>query len=53
MIFGLGVNGQNLFADPEGEIVVAKFSSQSAALDPARITRTMDWVETLRAHLGG
>lgn len=53
MIFGLGVNGQNLFADPEGEVVVAKFSSQSAALDPTRITRTMEWVETIRAHLAG
>jgi protoheme ferro-lyase len=43
----------NLFADPEGEVVVAKFSSQSAALDPIRITRTMEWVETIRAHLAG
>ena len=53
MLFGIGVNGQNLFVDPIREIVIAKFSSQAAALDEDRITLTMQAVEAIRARIGG
>lgn len=52
MIFAVGVHGQNLFADPEKELVISKFSSQAVAMDEQRIMLTMQWVEAVREHLG-
>ena len=52
MLFGLGVNGQNLFVDRAGEIVVAKFSSQASALDVPAIEATMGLVAGIRGRLG-
>lgn len=51
MLFGMGVNGQNLFVDREAGIVIAKFSSHEAAMDEARIALTMRGVAALRAEL--
>jgi CubicO group peptidase (beta-lactamase class C family) len=51
MLFCLGVNGQNLFVDPANEIVMAKFSSQAAAMDKRRIGLTMRGVAAIRKHL--
>ena len=51
MLFGMGVNGQNLFVDRASGIVVAKFSSQEAAMDEARIALTMRGIAALRAEL--
>jgi len=53
LLFGLGVNGQNLFVDRANEIVIAKFSSQAAAMDTGRIALTMRGVAAIRAHLAG
>lgn len=51
MLFGMGVNGQNLFVDRDAGIVIAKFSSQEAAMDEARIALTMRGIAALRAEL--
>jgi CubicO group peptidase (beta-lactamase class C family) len=51
LVFGLGIHGQNLFIDRANEIVIAKFSSQSAPLDAARIGLTMRAVSQLRKRL--
>src|ERR687896_19826 len=51
LVFGLGIHGQNLFIDPANEIVIAKFSSQAAPLDAARIGPTMRAVSQLRKRL--
>lgn len=53
LLFGLGVNGQNLFVDRDNGIVVAKFSSQAAAMDAGRIALTGRGISALRAHLAG
>ena len=45
--------GQNVFADPENGIVIAKTSSQPAALDERLISLTMRGVEAIRRHLAG
>lgn len=52
LIFGVGIHGQNLFVDRKKELVIAKLSSQPAALDAPVIARTMRWVAELRANLG-
>jgi hypothetical protein len=52
MLFGLGVNGQNLFIDRAREMVIAKFSSQESALDVPAIGVTMEMVAALRERLG-
>jgi CubicO group peptidase (beta-lactamase class C family) len=52
LLFGVGIHGQNLFVDRRKALVIAKLSSQPAALDAALIGRTMAWVETLRSSLG-
>jgi CubicO group peptidase (beta-lactamase class C family) len=49
MIFGVGVHGQNLFVDPEKEVVISKFSSQAMAMDERRILLTMKGIEAIRA----
>jgi CubicO group peptidase (beta-lactamase class C family) len=51
LLFGLGVNGQNLFIDRSNEIVIAKFSSQAAAMDTDRIALTMRGVAAIRERL--
>ena len=51
LAFGLGIHGQNLFVDAARQIVIAKFSSQAAPLDAARIGRTMGMVAKLRQLL--
>lgn len=53
MAFGVGVFGQNVFADPENGIVIAKVSSQPAPLDERMISLTMRGVEAIRRHLAG
>lgn len=51
LAFGMGIHGQNLFIDRANEIVIAKFSSQAAPLDLARIGLTMRAVADLRKQL--
>jgi CubicO group peptidase (beta-lactamase class C family) len=51
LAFGMGIHGQNLFIDRANEIVIAKFSSQAAPLDMARIALTMRAVDELRKQL--
>jgi CubicO group peptidase (beta-lactamase class C family) len=53
MLFGLGVNGQNLFVDRARQIVIAKFSSQDSALDVPAIGTTMAMVQAIRGRLAG
>ena len=50
MLFGLGVNGQNLFVDRARELVIAKFSSQDSALDVPAIGATMGLVAGIRGR---
>jgi CubicO group peptidase (beta-lactamase class C family) len=52
LVFGMGIHGQNLFIDAARQIVIAKFSSQAAPLDVARIALTMRTVAELRTRLG-
>ena len=53
LAFGVGVFGQNVFADPENGIVIAKMSSQAPPLDERLIALTMRGVEAIRRHLAG
>ena len=53
MAFGVGVYGQNVFADPENGIVIAKLSSQAPPLDERLIALTMHGVETIRRYVAG
>jgi len=53
LMFGVGVHGQNVFVDRKNEIVVAKFSSQSLAMDPERIQTTMAGIEAIRSFIAG
>ena len=53
LLFGLGVNGQNLFIDRAGGLVIARFASQAAALDVPAIGTTMAMVAAIRARLAG
>jgi len=53
ILFCLGIHGQNLFVDPESEVVIAKFSSQSQPLDVASIALTGALVSALRKRLAG
>ena len=53
LAFGVGVFGQNVFADAENGIVIAKMSSQAAPLDERLISLTMRGVEAIRRHLAG
>jgi hypothetical protein len=47
----MGIHGQNLFIDVVNRIVIAKFSSQAAPLDLARIGLTMRAVAEVRKQL--
>jgi len=51
LAFGFGIHGQYLFVDAANEIVIAKFSSQAAPLDAARMALTMRMVALLRDFL--
>jgi CubicO group peptidase (beta-lactamase class C family) len=51
LLFGLGVNGQNLFIDRAAQVVIAKFSSQASALDVPAIGATMALVAAIRTRL--
>jgi CubicO group peptidase (beta-lactamase class C family) len=51
LAFGMGIHGQNLFVDRVNGIVIAKFSSQAAPMDAARIALTMRAVSELRKLL--
>jgi CubicO group peptidase (beta-lactamase class C family) len=51
LVFGMGIHGQNLFVDRVNGIVIAKFSSQAAPMDAARIALTMRAVSELRKFL--
>ena len=53
LAFGVGIFGQNVFADPENGIVVAKMSSQAPPLDERLIALTMRGVEAIRRRLSG
>ena len=53
MAFGVGVFGQNVFADPENGIVIARLSSQAPPLDERLISLTMPGIEAIRRHLAG
>ena len=53
MAFGVGVFGQNVFADPENEVVIAKMSSQAPPLDERLIALTMRGIDAIRRHLAG
>jgi CubicO group peptidase (beta-lactamase class C family) len=53
MMFCVGVNGQNLFVDRNNELVIAKVSSQAAAMDERRIYLTMQLVTAIRKHFIG
>lgn len=53
MLFGVGVHGQNLFVDAGHDLVIAKFSSQAAPLDEARIALTSRWVAAVREMVCG
>jgi hypothetical protein len=49
LLFGVGVNGQNLFVDRARQLVITKFSSQALPMDEDRIALTMRGIERLRA----
>ena len=51
MAFAVGVFGQNVFVDPENEIVIAKMSSHAAPMDGRLISLTARGAETIRRHL--
>ena len=53
MVFGLGVYGQNAFADPENGSVIAKMSSQAPPLDERLIALSTRAVESIRRRLTG
>jgi CubicO group peptidase (beta-lactamase class C family) len=48
---GLGVYGQNVFADKANELVIAKVSSQAPPLDKDRIDLTIEFVEAMSDSL--
>lgn len=52
LLFGLGINGQNLFVDRARQLVIAKFSSQLMPLDAELIALTSRAVAALRRALG-
>lgn len=51
LIFGLGIHGQNVFADPVNEIVIAKHSCQALPIDDPANDLTMKMVEVVRNFL--
>lgn len=51
VLFGLGIHGQNVFADARNEIVIAKHSSQAQPLDAGLIALTTAFVDAVRRAL--
>lgn len=51
MVFGLGVFGQNVFIEPENDLVIVKFSSQPLPLDQDFNTLTHKGIQILREQL--
>jgi CubicO group peptidase (beta-lactamase class C family) len=51
LIFGLGIHGQNVFADPVNDIVIAKHSCQALPIDDPANDLTMKMVEAVRNFL--
>lgn len=52
IVFGVGVHGQNVFADLERKVVIAKLSSQPMALDRDLILLTITAVSAIVDALG-
>ncbi|MBL8696769.1 MAG: serine hydrolase [Alphaproteobacteria bacterium] len=52
LLFGLGINGQNLFVDRARQLVIAKHSSQLMPLDAAMIALTGRAVTAIRNAFG-
>jgi CubicO group peptidase (beta-lactamase class C family) len=51
LLFGYGIHGQFLFVDRRNELVLAKFSSQAAPMDAARIGLMLRAVSEIRKLL--
>ncbi|RDH15139.1 unnamed protein product [Aspergillus niger] len=51
MIFAMGIHGQNLFVDPDNELVIAKFSSHNDENDVERVLTTHRGVAEIRRLL--
>ena len=51
LLFGLDIQGKNLFVDRQNTIVIAKVSSQPLPLDPALNSLTMCAVQAVRQRL--
>lgn len=51
MVFGLGVFGQNVFVEPDHDLVIVKFSSQPLPLDQDFNTLTHKGIDCLRSLL--
>lgn len=51
MLFGLGVNGQNIFIDRERDLVIVKLSSHPDAMDMDLIALTMVGIDALRSAI--
>ncbi len=51
MVFGLGVFGQNVFVEPENDLVIVKFSSQPLPLDQGFNSLTHRGINVLRGLL--
>ncbi|MFZ6645399.1 serine hydrolase domain-containing protein [Undibacterium sp. TJN25] len=52
-LFAMDIYGQNLFVDQKNRIVIAKMSSQAAAIDPSAIRLTHQAVAKIRHCLTG
>ena len=53
LLFGVGIHGQNVFADPKNNIVISRFSSQPEPLEPEGKSLVMALVDAIRAELAG
>ena len=51
MIFAMGIHGQNLFVDPDNELVITKFSSHNDENDVERVLTTHRGVAEIRRLL--
>lgn len=51
MVFGMGVFGQNVFVEPENDLVIVKFSSQPLPLDQGFNSLTHRGINVLRGLL--
>jgi CubicO group peptidase (beta-lactamase class C family) len=51
LVFGWGIHGQHLFIDRRNQLVVARFASQAAPVDTARIALMLRTVSEIRKRL--